>query len=74
MYTFDEKKIKELSEEGFYDFIIDEEENGNITADDKEDIYQYCLLCLQELLDEKAAYKFLTDLNKVLIDKKVCGC
>lgn len=73
MFVLNNEIIEQLSIDGFYDYLIDEEENGNISDDDKEDIYQFSLTFLQDNLNKESSKKFLLELNKMLSLKNRMG-
>lgn len=72
MFIFCDDKIKELSEDGLYDFMTDVEDNGELQESDKDVIYQYMLLYIQEHLDKKQMTDFLNNLNQNLKAKREC--
>lgn len=72
MFIFYDDEIEELSEDGFYDFITDAEDNGELQESDKDVIYQYMLLYIQEHLDKKQMTDFLNNLNQNLKAKREC--
>lgn len=69
MFIFCDDKIKELSEDGLYDFMTDAEDNGELDILDKEVVYQFMLLYIQEHFDKKQMTEFLNALNQNLKDK-----
>lgn len=72
MFIFYDDEIEELSEDGFYDFMTDAEDNGELDILDKEVVYQFMLLYIQEHFDKKQMTEFLNALNQNLKDKREC--
>lgn len=66
MFIFYDDEIKELSEDGLYDFVTDAEENGKLKESDKEVIYQFMLLYIQEHFDKQHMTEFFNALNQNL--------
>ena len=64
-----QKFVQELSENGIYDFFTDIENEGKLSIDDKEYIYQYTLLYLQNNLSQSQVEKYLRELNEQINEK-----
>lgn len=69
MFFIPEEKKQELSEGGLFDYLTDEILAGNIDAEEKEFIFQFLLLYLENNLDAERMQSMLTDLNRVLTDR-----
>ncbi len=72
MFIFYDDEIKGLSADGLYDFMTDVEDSGELLKSDKEAIYHFMLLYIQEHLDKKQMTEFLNALNQNLKDKRKC--
>ncbi len=72
MFIFYDDEIEELSEDGFYDFMTDAEDNGELDILDKEVVYQFMLLYIQEHFDKNQMTDFLNNLNQNLKAKREC--
>lgn len=72
MFIFYDDEIEALSEDGLYDFMTDAEDNGELDILDKEVVYQFMLLYIQEHLDKKQMTDFLNNLNQNLKAKREC--
>lgn len=70
MFVFTDEQINELSQDGFYDFMTDKEDNGELPEGDKVVIYQEMLCYMQDNLDETQMIKFLNNANETLKIKK----
>lgn len=66
MFILDGKLIDELSEEGVYDYFTDIEDKRDLLPIDKETIYQYSLLYLQNNLNKSQIKEYLNGLNAIL--------
>lgn len=64
-----QKFVQELSENGIYDFFTDIENEGKLSIDDKEYIYQYTLFYLQNNLSQSQVEKYLRELNEQINEK-----
>lgn len=71
MFVFDNKTIEELSYNGgLYDYITDIEDKKKLSPNDRELIYQYSLLYIQDNLSPMRITEFLNKLNSELKIKK----
>lgn len=72
MFVFDDKAIEKMSNGGLYDYITDIEDKKKLAPDDKELIYQYALLCIQDNLSPMRITEFLNDVNDRLKSLENC--
>lgn len=70
MFVFTDEEIKKLSQDGFYDFITDKYDGGELFEDDKEEIYHEMLYYMQDNLNEAQMTEFLNKVNETLKIKR----